>query len=741
VFILGKLFMFAALLLVAALALSLPGCTSQNNNNAVQNANQANYSGNGNAAQIANPASTYCISKGGALSIVSETGGERGICTLPGGVVCDEWAYFRGECPVKTGPATDEITISIVPENKAKDALERGTIDYYLSPLETADVAKIKSDPNTNISLYPAVSTIMGLYVNPAPAETGLNPFSSRKARFALNFLIDREQIAREVYGGAAFTILTNLWPEHPSYKPISSTVDSFNISYDKQKGIRLLGEVMTEAGATKVNGTWSYKGKPITIILPIYNGTDAGKNTLAIAGIVAGSLTDAGFAVQMQNFDNYDNLPQYSSDPASMQWHVVIIGATYYSASRYESTFVFGPDHQDGWWEYNNSGITAAGERMNNASTPAEWNSANNELARLQIEDSVGLWLVALDSNFGARKEVSGITDDRFVGIRSYSTVQRVGVPGKKSLSIGAPYLYDPLNSWNPVVVENIHMMDMLNAIHDSTRMADPITLEEKPFRWGFAIDRYSAPKSPPQGTFSWSVDEKKWVAVPANATAMAKVTYDLSKYVGANWHNGEAISWADVLYFLASTSDRMYDSEKQKVSSEQYKGTLDSVVGYRISGNQLETYLNAPAIDDSSMLAVARMFQRSAPLEIYAANDLVVFTQKKYSYGDESGSNLTALSLVKNDHISDVLAAMESLTDAQIAPMVTLGDTNYLENGVLSARLKADKAWNLAHSNLVISDGAFYLDYYNQTDGSARLLAFRDPSYPFAQGAWLEK
>ena len=133
--------------------------------------------------------------------------------------------------------------------------------------------------------------------------------------------------------------------------------------------------------------------------------------------------------------------------------------------------------------------------------------------------------------------------------------------------------------------------------------------------------------------------------------------------------------------------------------------------------------------------------MFQRAAPFEIYAAGDKVVFTQKKYAYGDGPSSNMTSLCLVKKDHIEAVLAAMESLTDAKIAPMVTAGGRNYMENGMLAARLKADKAWNSAHGNLVISDGAFYLDYYNQGDGSAHLKAFRDPSYPFAAGKWLNK
>ena len=49
---------------------------------------------------MANPASKHCIETGGKLRIVtSPNGGEHGICTLRSGTSCDEWAYFRGECP------------------------------------------------------------------------------------------------------------------------------------------------------------------------------------------------------------------------------------------------------------------------------------------------------------------------------------------------------------------------------------------------------------------------------------------------------------------------------------------------------------------------------------------------------------------------------------------------------------------------------------------------------------------
>jgi len=49
--------------------------------------------------QMANPASVNCIDKGGKLDIVTdETGGQVGMCKLKVGTVCEEWAYFRGEC-------------------------------------------------------------------------------------------------------------------------------------------------------------------------------------------------------------------------------------------------------------------------------------------------------------------------------------------------------------------------------------------------------------------------------------------------------------------------------------------------------------------------------------------------------------------------------------------------------------------------------------------------------------------
>ncbi|MDD3661951.1 MAG: DUF333 domain-containing protein [Candidatus Dojkabacteria bacterium] len=47
-------------------------------------------------AGLANPASEYCEQQGGTVRF--EEAGSVGICVLPDGTECEEWAYYRGEC-------------------------------------------------------------------------------------------------------------------------------------------------------------------------------------------------------------------------------------------------------------------------------------------------------------------------------------------------------------------------------------------------------------------------------------------------------------------------------------------------------------------------------------------------------------------------------------------------------------------------------------------------------------------
>jgi len=86
---------------------------------------------------MANPASVNCEEKGGKLTIEEKpSGGEYGVCVFEDNKQCEEWALFRGECPVGgikvTGYTTDAqkycaITGGSFIPDKEKTGTEKGT--------------------------------------------------------------------------------------------------------------------------------------------------------------------------------------------------------------------------------------------------------------------------------------------------------------------------------------------------------------------------------------------------------------------------------------------------------------------------------------------------------------------------------------------------------------------------------------------------------------------------------------
>jgi putative hemolysin len=63
------------------------------------------------APQLANPASQNCVARGGTLRIERRPdGGQFGVCVFADNYQCEEWAMFRGECPVGGLRVTGYIT-------------------------------------------------------------------------------------------------------------------------------------------------------------------------------------------------------------------------------------------------------------------------------------------------------------------------------------------------------------------------------------------------------------------------------------------------------------------------------------------------------------------------------------------------------------------------------------------------------------------------------------------------------
>ena len=57
---------------------------------------------------MANPASVHCGRQGGRTEIRRGEAGEYGVCVLPDGRQCEEWALFRdGRCVAPTAKAAE----------------------------------------------------------------------------------------------------------------------------------------------------------------------------------------------------------------------------------------------------------------------------------------------------------------------------------------------------------------------------------------------------------------------------------------------------------------------------------------------------------------------------------------------------------------------------------------------------------------------------------------------------------
>ncbi len=65
-----------------------------------------------------NPASVYCEEQGNTLEIqTAADGSQSGVCIFPDGSICDEWAYYRGECvPASQTTPEPAVTDQATPE-------------------------------------------------------------------------------------------------------------------------------------------------------------------------------------------------------------------------------------------------------------------------------------------------------------------------------------------------------------------------------------------------------------------------------------------------------------------------------------------------------------------------------------------------------------------------------------------------------------------------------------------------
>ena len=191
-----------------------------------------------------------------------------------------------------TGPAVETLRFRAFDVDRAPLDLQAGEMDLYYYNLKISAARELEEE---QIQLFEAPATTISLILNPAPAAEGaLNPFSLPDVRRAVQRLVDREFVAREIYQGQAVPMLTNISPTDFDYLTIFRQVNEAGLDHDPESARAEIAAAMTEAGAELKDDVWHFGDRPIVLKF-IIRVEDERRD---VGNLIQTALTGAGFQI-----------------------------------------------------------------------------------------------------------------------------------------------------------------------------------------------------------------------------------------------------------------------------------------------------------------------------------------------------------------------------------------------------------------------------------------------------------
>jgi len=228
----------------------------------------------------------------------------------------------------RKGGWLDEIDVSVVDSESAITQVKAGAIDLYSFNLASKDLPALKESGLDYTASYGGNYAIM---FNPAVFTNAdvLNPFSDRKIREAVNWLIDRNYVNQEIYAGGSlpkFFAITTQLVDYTALVDVARSLEA-KYAYNLDKAKTAISAEMTTLGATQgSDGKWQFKGKPVSLTFIIRSDGDGTRKPLG--DYVAGQLETVGFTVDRQYKKSSEASPIWiGSDPVEGQWNLYTAG------------------------------------------------------------------------------------------------------------------------------------------------------------------------------------------------------------------------------------------------------------------------------------------------------------------------------------------------------------------------------------------------------------------------------
>jgi len=685
----------------------------------------------------------------------------------------------------RTGAWVD--TVVVVEEPNAPAAITRlqsGELDLYAYAIADPELFKrVKGSPDLAYAMsYGSYNELTFNPVGPVFTATNqLNPFAVPRIREAMNWLIDRDYICREIYGGLAVPRYTALNTSFSDYAKLADLARAIELkyAYNPEKAKQVITEEMEKLGATLEGGKWMYNGQPVTIILLI-RIEDQRK---AIGDYVANQLESIGFTTDRQYKKAAEASPIWlRGNPAEGKFHIYTGGWVTTMISRDLADnfdFFYTPRGMPRplWQAYKPSpefDEVSKKLAIKDFSSLEERQELMKRALELSLEDSVRIWLVdqAGFSPARANIQVSADLAGSVYGSALWAqTLRRKGEIGG-SITMAMPsILTEP---WNPIAGSNwIYDMMLIRGTGDVGVVPDPYTglywpqrieraecvVEEglpvtKTLDW---IDLSFAPKIevPSDAWVDWDPVAQTFITAgekfTQTQTAKTKCTvyYPADLYQTVKWHDGSNFSAADVVMNMILTFDRAYT--QSLIYDEAYVPSFEAFMehfkGVKILSTDplvIETYDDMWYLDAEYIVTTwfpyyaqgQAAWHNMVPAILAEGNKELAFSPDKAEALTESeGRTVEHTSFIAGPSIDILKKYLVTATNELYVPYAaTLGQ--FVGPDEAKTRYDNLNEWVRTKGHFWIGTGPFYLERAFPVEGTVILKRFL--AYPDLATKW---
>ena len=493
----------------------------------------------------------------------------------------------------RMGAWVDEVIVIEEADSAAAiTRLEAGEMDVYADGLSDPELFR-KVEESDALAYERSFGSYVELTFNPVgptfPGSGKLNPFAVPRIREAMNWLIDREYIAQEIYGGLAVPRYLPINSAFPDYARLADVARTLEIRYahDPERAREVIAAEMERLGAELVEGEWHYQGEPVELIFLI-RVEDERRD---IGDYVARLLEDLGFVVDRQYKRAAEASPLWiGGDPAEGRWHIYTGGWITTVVDRDQGgnfNFFYTPRGlPDPLWQAYTpaSEFDEVADRLDRSdyTTLEERRELFARALELALQDSVRVWLVDTTSVWGLREEVEVAADlaGGIAGSWLWPYTIRKGGEAGGTVKIGLPNMLP--SPWNPLGGSNWIFDTMLyRATGELALLPDPFT----GLVWPQRIERAEVSvkeglpvtktldwvelefvpeiEVPPDAWIDWDPTEQRFITVgerfPEGLTANRKsVVYYPKSLYELKWHDGSTLSLGDIVLGMILTFDR---------------------------------------------------------------------------------------------------------------------------------------------------------------------------------------